>query len=429
MLDTLAACFSPADDTVLQDIRRPTVISGNVVLDGSAFGKVPVDLLLWPSDRSYTRQPLAELHTIGSPPLLAAVLATLCQHGARLAEPGEFTLRAFLAGRLDLAQAEAVLGVIDARNRNELQAALAQLAGGMTHPLHNLRDRLLDLLAHLEAGLDFVEEDIQFVRPEEVQRQLDEAAAQVARLRDQLTKRTRHDDLPTVVLVGWPNVGKSSLFNRLIPRGSALVANEPGTTRDYLTGTLDLDGLTCRLCDTAGIEPTDSNSDDGSDTSIRRSAQQLGESLAQRGDLRLLCLDMTRALNPWEQQQLAANPADPRLIVLTKSDGQRRLSTPPGALETSALADIGLETLRSAIRMELSELARAEAATAGRCADSLRAAAESLARASQLNEIQAGEELIGSELRLALDELGKVVGAVYTDDILDRVFSRFCIGK
>jgi tRNA modification GTPase len=148
--------------------------------------------------------------------------------------------------------------------------------------------------------------------------------------------------------------------------------------------------------------------------------------------LRLLCIDMTRPLNPWEAQQLAANPSGPRLVVLTKSDGQSHMHSPPGAVVTSALADTGLDALRRAIREALSELAHGESAafaSASRCAESLRAAADSLARAGQLNETRSGEELVGSELRLALDELGKVVGAVYTDDILDRVFSRFCIGK
>jgi tRNA modification GTPase len=227
-------------------------------------------------------------------------------------------------------------------------------------------------------------------------------------------------------------VGKSSLFNRLIDQASALVANEPGTTRDYLTGTLELDTATCRLCDTAGVEPAESVSIGGSDASIRQSAQQLGTSLAQHGDLRLLCIDMTRPLNPWEAQQLAANPSGPRLVVLTKSDGQSHMHSPPGAVVTSALADTGLDALRRAIREALSELAHGESAafaSASRCAESLRAAADSLARAGQLNETRSGEELVGSELRLALDELGKVVGTVYTDDILDRVFSRFCIGK
>lgn len=430
VLDTLQACFRSIDGTPLDAVDRAIVISGRIATAPSAFGDVPVELLFWPTSRSYMRQPMAELHTLGSSPILAATLATLCRHGARLAQPGEFTMRAFLAGRLDLAQAEAVLGVIDARNRAELHQALGQLAGGMTQALHRLRDQLLDLLAHLEAGLDFVEDDIRFIQPAEIELQLGDALALVKRTGDQLVERARRDTLPLVVLTGWPNVGKSSLFNRLIPNASALVADVAGTTRDYLTGTLDLDGMQCQLCDTAGIERGTERTETAS-IEIRVSAQQLGAFQTKRADLRLLCLDATRPLNAWETNELA-NLASSALVVMTKADGPRLLPHVPAAIETSARTGSGLAQLRRAIRAALAELSLGETAaqaTADRCADSVRAASESLERARLLNRQQAGEELIGSELRVALDELGKVVGAVYTDDILDRVFSRFCIGK
>jgi tRNA modification GTPase len=430
-LNTLLECFRPHDGTPLEQLAHAAVIRGHIATAPSAFGDVPADLLFWPTSRSYMRQPMAELHTLSAAPLLAAVLATLCRHGARLAEPGEFTMRAFLAGRLDLAQAEAVLGVIDARNRAELHQALDQLAGGMTQPLHALRDQLLDLLAHLEAGLDFVEEDIRFIRPDEIQQQLDDALALVARINQQLSSRSRRDAMPLVVLTGWPNVGKSSLFNCLVSNAAALVANVPGTTRDYLIGTLDLEGMTCQLCDTAGVEPRLRESAGSASIGIRSSAQQLGASQTQLADLRLLCLDAARPLNTWEANELA-NLDGSELVVVTKTDGRRMLPQVPDSLETSAKTGSGLAQLRSAIREALTQRLLGETAaraTADRCADSIRAATESLERAWQLNRQQAGEELIGSELRVVLVELGKVVGAVYTDDILDRVFSRFCIGK
>jgi tRNA modification GTPase len=178
------------------------------VAAGPLLGRVPADLLIWPGARSYTRQPAAEIHTFGSPPLLNAILARLCECGARIARPGEFTLRAFLAGRIDLVQAEAVLGVIDARDQRELSVALSQLAGGMTGSLNELRSCLLDLLAHLEAGLDFVEEDIQFIAPAELARQLEEAAGLLEALADQMQRRGTAHALPRVVLAGTPNVGK-----------------------------------------------------------------------------------------------------------------------------------------------------------------------------------------------------------------------------
>jgi tRNA modification GTPase len=176
VVECLAKDFRPAAPVALAEVRAPRVIEGAFrLLDGR---ELPCEFYLWPGARSYTRQPVAELHTLGSPPLLDALLRAVCRAGARLAEPGEFTLRAFLAGQLDLTQAEAVLGVIDAQGEGQLQTALAQLAGGVSTPMTRLRERLLDLLAHLEAGLDFVEEDIEFISAEELEGQL--AAAEDA---------------------------------------------------------------------------------------------------------------------------------------------------------------------------------------------------------------------------------------------------------
>ena len=214
---------------------------------------LPATLYLWPGSSSYTREPAAELHTLGSPPLLAAMVGQLGCHGARPAEPGEFTLRAFLAGRIDLTQAEAVLGIIDARGRRDLDVALEQMAGGLARPVAALRHSLLDILARLEAGLDFVEDDIEFITTAEIEAELNQITAQVNALTAQLGTRSRLDEAVRAVLVGPPNVGKSSLFNALTQSG-ALVSNTPGTTRDYLTARLDLAGIACELIDTAGVE-------------------------------------------------------------------------------------------------------------------------------------------------------------------------------
>jgi tRNA modification GTPase len=419
----------------------------------AAFGAVslptsrvlPCTLYLWPTKRSYTRQPIAELHTIGSPPLLDALLRAVCSAGARLAEPGEFTLRAFLAGRLDLMQAEAVLGVIDAADRRQLDVALTQLAGGLSGPLAALRDELLNLLADLEAGLDFTEEDLQFISSTDLQRRLTAAAESVGQLLDRMHTRARTELEPRVALVGWPNVGKSSLFNALLGRPAALVSDCPGTTRDYLTAPLTIGELTCRLTDTAGREFSDHDRDLLFDAAQRMTAEQ-----AEQADLRLLCLDATREANDWERSQLASG--DRQLVVLTKCDIVQPPSTsqaqgrPPttfhlptavaafprlNAVKTSAATGSGLDALKSAIREQLTaaDSTAVVAATATRCHESLRLAADCLSHARDLSASSAGEELIAAELRAALTELGKVVGTIYTDDILARIFSRFCIGK
>jgi tRNA modification GTPase len=431
-VSVLETCFRPRDASRLSEVRRPTVLPGTILLGSSRVGELAADLLLWPNERSYTRQPLAEVHTLGSRPLVSAVLQTVCRLGARLAQPGEFTLRAFLAGRLDLAQAEAVLGVIDASDSAQLQTALGQLAGGVTRPIEQVRNLLAELLAHLEAGLDFAEEDIRFITPREIDLQLSEAAASIDRLRLQLASRGRADSLPTAVLIGSPNVGKSSLFNALAAGARALVAGEPGTTRDYLSATLDLGGIACQLVDTAGIETDNQDFESTPRRQIEHIAQRLGHAQAQCGDVRLLCIDASRPINDSERQLLDVNPGGRRVVLLTKCDQPRRAELSVPALETSVLAGCGIEQVQAALREAVIELDRGETATdasAQRCAASLSAATDSLRRAIDLNRNAAGEELVGSELRVALDELSRVTGAVYTEDILDRIFSRFCIGK
>ena len=254
VLAAVAAIFRPADGWPC-DRGGARACEGRVRLQRLGC-ELPATLLVWPTGQSYTRQPAAELHTLGAPPLLAAIVEQLGQYGVRTAEPGEFTLRAFLAGRIDLTQAEAVLGIIDARGRSELDAALGQMAGGLARPIGELRERLLDLLAQLEAGLDFVEDDIQFIAPPQIESLLSAATGQVETLRRQLAGRGRTDTAVRAVLLGPPNAGKSSLFNALSLSG-ALVSQQPGTTRDYLVARLNLDGFLCDLVDTAGIDDTE----------------------------------------------------------------------------------------------------------------------------------------------------------------------------
>ncbi len=412
----------------LAAIRVPTAVAGSLALDGLA-SPLPCDLLFWPTGRSYTGQPVAELHTLGSPPLLELAMEALCAAGARLAQPGEFTLRAFLAGRLDLTQAEAVLGVIDAADGRQLEVALQQLAGGLAGPLRRLRNGLLDLLAHLEAGFDFADEDLPFITPGQLDGQLAAAGQTVDRLLEQMASRRETADLVRVVLVGWPNTGKSSLFNALLGRTGALVSETPGTTRDYLTAELDLDGrVRCLLVDTAGIEPDAAPPED----SVRRAAQTAAVQQARLAQVRLLCLDSTRPLNAWEESQMAACAEAP-LAVLTKIDLPRCLELTCLAVVTSSVTGQGLASLKEEIAAAVLAARGAQgevvAGTAVRCRESLRLAAECLGRARQVLAGGGGEELVAAELRVALDELGQVVGAVYTDDILDRIFSRFCVGK
>jgi tRNA modification GTPase len=424
--------FAPGENS--SDPFVPMVLSGwlDVRLDDSAAHALPCDLFLWPTNRSYTRQPVAEFHTFGSPPLLRAVLEAVCRAGARLAEPGEFTLRAFLAGRIDLTQAEAVLGVIDAQRADQLDAAVAQLAGNLARPLHQLRDELLMLLAELEAGLDFVEEDVEFITSAKLTQRLAATADQLRAVAVQMSSRLTANSICQVVLVGPPNAGKSSLFNALAERfgagaatsTAAIVSDQRGTTRDYLTTFVEFEGIRCELVDTAGIE-----TDACRDSPISAAAQSLAE---ERREQALVCVYCRDATTP-NTDSVAMQSAD--LTVLTKTDLAPHLfGADPSVTATSSVTGQGLDEFCRAVAAKLSTVATASrsgcvAATADRSRDSLRLAEAAIARAAELAAADQGDELVAAEIRGALAELGKVVGAVYTDDLLDRIFSKFCIGK
>ncbi|MEI8371225.1 MAG: GTPase [Planctomycetota bacterium] len=459
----LEGCFRPDPFVHLPSLTQPTAVPGCLWLAGFA-SPLPCTLYLWPGKRSYTGQPVAEVHTFGSPPLLEAVVRAACSGGARPAEPGEFTLRAFLAGRIDLTQAEAVLGVIDATGSAELDAALKQLAGGLAGPLRLLRDDLLELLAHLEAGFDFADEDLPFITSEELLRQLDAATAQVDQLVKRLALRSEAAVRVRVALVGRPNTGKSSLFNAMAGHTGAMVSDQPGTTRDYLTADLDLDGLKCQLIDTAGIEDRLLESDAAT---VEGAAQDMSHEQLRTAHIRVLCLEAGRELDAWERETIQDRisvarkvagtlrvPSDPRsasgqnttvvdatipsepnlIVVLTKCDrGEFSPNHAGSILETSAVTGLGIHKLKEAIRSAAVRAGGPQTdvvvGTAVRCSESLRLSAASLDHAREAVRGGLGEELIAIEVRVALSQLGKVAGAVYTEDVLDRIFSRFCIGK
>lgn len=390
---------------------------------------VPVDLHLWPTGRSYTGQPMAELHLVGSPPILELALERLVQRGCRLARPGEFTLRAFLAGRMDLTQAEAVLGVIDAESEHQLQTALTQLAGGLSRRLGDLREQLLCDLADLEAGLDFVEEDIEFVSRADVRRRVQETIADVTALLRVAETRHRDAARPQVVLVGLPNAGKSTLFNALTGREQAIVSDVAGTTRDVVQAMAEIDGLPVDLFDTAGWEAP-------SDEIIAQATGQRVSRLAQ-ADVVIWC----GAADACETERAASNelrarlPRPPDLDLLLKCDaGSRGLGGVQGApLPCSVKSGFGMpEVVRAIAERARRDFGRRDEivpSTAVRCREELRAALTALEAAIAALDGELGDEVISMELRQALDRIGEITGAVSNEDVLDRLFARFCIGK
>jgi len=406
------------------------------------LGNLPAELFLWPGAASYTRQPVAEIHTIGSPPVLAAVQAALCAAGARLAQPGEFTMRAFLAGRLDLTQSEAVLGVIDAENEAGLRRGLSQLAGGISGPLGRLRDSLVDLLADLEAGLDFADEHIEFVSRQALLARIAAAHAQIDAVAEDLRLRGSGPEAPTIVFWGPPNAGKSTLVGALAGKPAAIVAPTPGTTRDYVSIPWELAGAPVTLVDTAGLSPERHEADDRHPIDAAASALAVQQRSAAAVHCLMLDAATTQPLALDRSRGVVSSlGAKPDLVIANKIDvlDNEALSTWEAAARrntslvlVSAARGRGLSQLKQRLAETLdraSAVTTCAPATAVRCAASVRGAGAALARSRAAITEGAGEELIAADLREALTHLGEMIGAVYTDDILDRVFSRFCIGK
>ncbi len=410
--------------------HRPVVIHLALQL-AEPLGLVDCRAFVWPTSRSYTGTPSVEIHTFGSLPILEAVVAAAVHAGARPAGPGEFTMRAFLGGQLDLTQAEAVLGVIDAKSQKQLDSALTQLAGNISSPLRQARNQLLDLLADLEAGLDFVEEDISFIDDRSLLDGLQSISVLLRSTAAKMTVQRRSESFHWVVLRGCPNAGKSSLLNALTKQSIAIVSDQAGTTRDVVWKELKLGDYLVRLADTAGIEERAEE--------IVTASQQVANEMLSHASLILHCTD-ARDITIEEKTEHDPDQAKisiPTITIATKCDtvttDQCTILRKTGWLVTSSITGDGLAILSDEIAKKLSaELDSFDGGVPGtaiRCTDAVKRAASSIQLAIHFVSMGTGHELVAAEMRQTLGAIGEITGEIYTDDILDRVFSRFCIGK
>ena len=408
--------------------------------------RVKCALFYWPQGRGFTGERAVELHLPGSPAVLQAATRAILETGrARMARRGEFTLRAFLNGRVDLVQAEAILGAIDAETDAALGVALKQLSGATSRDFEELRDLLLDALSEMEAGFDFVDEDVEFITPTQLRENVAAIRARTAQALQRARGRTAHNRAPRVALIGAPNVGKSSLFNRLTEtfglgaQTEAIVSEIAGTTRDYLEAQLEVDGFRFDLVDSAGVETLDARASrelapSGEETLSARARAQLAlRKVVEEADLTLCCWDGAETRRAPELACAIGDAAD-TLEVATKCDAcNRDVEFMNGAIATSAATRMGIEALGRAIVERLQQSSppcEATPSTALRCQEALVGALDALDSALALMDSNANDDfLIAAELRAALEEIGLVTGRTHTDDLLDRIFSRFCIGK
>ncbi|MDR3751965.1 MAG: tRNA uridine-5-carboxymethylaminomethyl(34) synthesis GTPase MnmE [Terracidiphilus sp.] len=377
---------------------------------------------------SYTAEDLVEIAAHGSPVVLELLLRRALALGARLAEPGEFTQRAFLSGRMDLTQAEAVRDLIEAQTLTQARQAASQMGGALSHRVAPVKELLVELIALLEAGIDFAEDDVDVTPGAEIAQRIAELTPTLTALEASFARgRLVHDGL-TLAIVGRPNAGKSSLFNRLVERERAIVTATPGTTRDTVTERISLDGIPLELVDTAGLREG------------REEAEQLGiarsrEALADAA-LVLVVLDSTLPLNDEEHRLLQAVQGRPALVALNKCDlaqGDSPVEEVGGApaLRTSALTGEGIPELRERILALATGGAASEPGmlTSLRHHQAIATALAALADAAQANASAIPHEMILLDLYRTLWALDSLTGQTTSDDILNLIFSTFCIGK
>ncbi|PBJ84209.1 tRNA uridine-5-carboxymethylaminomethyl(34) synthesis GTPase MnmE [Lysobacteraceae bacterium NML93-0399] len=379
--------------------------------------------LAFPGPASYTGEDVVELQAHGSPVVLQQLLARCRTLGARLARPGEFSERAFLNGRLDLAQAEAVADLIAAGDERAARAARRALDGVFSERCEALAAELLHLRIFVEAMIDFSDEPIDTLGGDEVARRIDALADTLAQLLVEAEQGRRLRDGLHAVIVGPPNAGKSSLLNALAGVERAIVTDIAGTTRDLLHETLRIGGVELTLVDTAGLR---SEGD-----AIEREGMRRARAELQRADLALVVLDGRDAATGWAQVEDAITGVADRIVVHNKADLQDAPARAGDALQVSARTGFGLDALRDALQARLGgdTLAGEGAFTARqRHVDALRDAADAVDAARGTLAAQ-HLELAAESLRIAHDAIGAITGAILPDDLLGHIFSSFCIGK
>jgi tRNA modification GTPase len=430
-LEIAAALFRSKTGGNLSDAKSHSCHFGRLT------GDHPIDqtvLTLFRAPNSYTGEDVVEFSLHGNPFLLQEAVATCLRQGARQAGPGEFTQRAFLNGKLDLTQAEAVADLIRAKTEKTHQAALAQLEGRLAAQIRGLRDALLPLLAHLEVALDHSDEDHAFLDRAPLQ----ERCAALSRSVDGLLKsaavgKVLREGL-RVALVGRPNVGKSSLLNALLREERAIVTPIAGTTRDTLEETLNWAGIPVVLTDTAGLR-------EGTPDPVERLGIERTKRAVAQADLVLGLFDGSQPLSAEDEAVVETCAPHPHLWVVNKSDLPAsweigRLSALNGGapiVPVSAKTGAGLETLlekvKDAALNESASASEAEWLLNNRHRDALGRAHTALLRAAEAAGGEAYEECVALELKTALGALGEVIGETTSEDLLGQIFSQFCIGK
>jgi len=424
--------FQAQGGTKVADLEPGKVIYGNLIDPAGNRTVDEVLLIYFRAPHSYTGEDVIEIQGHGGAFVSSKILQLVLDQGARLAEPGEFTRRAFLNGRLDLSQAEAVADVIHAASDKALTSAVAQLKGQLSEKLNTLYDALVQVLAQLEAAIDFPEEGLEFTQKQKLEQNIQGTNIEIKKLVDSYRQGEIYREGLKVALVGKPNVGKSSLLNALLQEDRAIVTSHPGTTRDTLEERVRIKDIHITIVDTAGLRH---EAGEIEEHGIERTRQAL-----EQADLALVIFDGSHALDTNDAMLIKEVTDKRKLILLNKSDlptvidqgsllKQVKSTT---ALPLSAKNGEGMDALKDALyQSALGGKTSSESLviTRERHRQALSQTQEALSRVSQSLQEDRSEDLIAVDLNIALEHLGGILGKTFVDDLLDQIFDDFCIGK
>jgi tRNA modification GTPase len=416
----------PIAETILrfraQHSWKPWTAALAELVDDNANVIDEVVATFFAAPRSYTAEDLVEISCHGSPVVLRFCLERACAAGARLAEPGEFTLRAFLNGRIDLAQAEAVRDLIESTTLFQARVAAQQVEGSVSRRIRPIKEQLLELIALLEAGIDFAEDDISVAPTDEILRRLDPVAQALAQLISTFDYGKLVHSGITLAIVGRPNVGKSSLFNRLLEQDRAIVTEIPGTTRDVVSEVAAIEGIPIKFVDTAGIR---SGQDLVEKLGIERSYQAMADA-----DVTLVVIDLSEQVQPGDLALIDRAKLQGRFILVgNKSDLPQAAELPEEFVAVSAITGHGIERLRQTIVPAAARQQDSGFITSLRHEQLLGESIKALSEAHKAAELGIPHEMLLLDLYAALRPIDAITGATTADDILNRIFSTFCIGK
>ena len=418
-------CFTGKN---LEKASSHTIHYGHIKDNDEVIDEVLISVMKSP--KTYTTEDVVEINCHGGIISTKRILETMLTHGARLAEPGEFTKRAFLNGRIDLVKSEAVMDIIDSKSEEANKLALSQLSGSTSNMIHNFREKLKQLLASIEVNIDYPEYyDIEVVTKDQIKNELKEMKKELEKVIKESKNSTLIKEGIKTVIIGRPNVGKSSILNKLLEQEKAIVTDIAGTTRDIVEGDIYLDGILLNIIDTAGIRDTEDV--------VEKIGVEKSLSMIDDADLVIVVLNNNEELTKEDQEILEKTKNKERIIVINKNDLPRKINIKDQELEniveTNANTVEGIKELKEKI-VELFELETIKSKdytylTNARQISLAKQAYQSLKEAEESLKDNLPIDMIEIDLKDAFDLLGEIIGETYSEEILDHLFANFCVGK